>query len=702
MGTVSYMSPEQAAGRKIDYRSDQFSFGLILYEMLTGKLAFRRETKGETLAAILRDEPHPVSELNPAVPAPLRWIVERCLAKDPEERYASTRDLSRDLATLGDRLSEPSGALEAVPIPSRPLRRRWLTMSVLAVLLLVVTDLALRLHRPPGSDRRTVQFEIGIPADSSLSLWIAPLALSPDGGRLVFSLDSLWLRPLDSLEARPLPRTDGAHYPFWSADGRSVGFVRHGQLQILDLKADSVPQTLCVAPAGVTHGSWSREGIVLLGSLGNPIYRISSAGGGLTAVTRLDASRAETAHLFPHFLPDGRHFLYLARSSKPGLSGVYVGSLDGGSPKRLLTADSNASFAPPGFLLFGREGTLLRQPFDADRLALTGAADPVVGKVSFDTGGQGGMAFSVSQTGVLAYALIVTQPSQLEWFDRRGRKLGVVGTPGLHLDVDLAPDGRRAVVETMDPETGKGNLWLHDLARGINSRFSHDPTWSFHPLWSPDGKSIVFCSTRAGGATTLFVKSADGGRDEEPLSGSFIRGWPTGFSHDGRSLVTMLGSTNTGTDIFVVPLDGHFKPTPFLATEFSEAEGTLSHDDRWIAYTSDESGRREVYVRPFPTGDGKWQISADGGTEPRWRADGRELFFLSADGHLMAVDIPKSAAFDSARPVPLFATHARRHINRNDYAVSADGSRFLVNNLLSGDARSRIVVVLNWQQKEAP
>jgi len=547
-----------------------------------------------------------------------------------------------------------------------------------------------------------MQFEIGIPADSSLSLWTAPLALSPDGGRLVFSLDSLWLRPLDSLEARPLARTDGAHYPFWSADGRSVGFVRHGQLQILDLKADSVPQTLCVAPAGVTHGSWSREGIVLLGSLGNPIYRISSAGGGLTAVTQLDASRAETAHLFPHFLPDGRHFLYLARSSKPGLSGVYVGSLDGGSPKRLLTADSNASFAPPGFLLFGREGTLLRQPFDADRFALTGVADPVVGKVSSDAAGQGGMAFSVSQTGVLAYALIVTQSSQLEWFDRRGRKLGVVGTPGLHFDVDLAPDEKRAVVETMDPATGNGNLWLHELTRGITSRFSHDPTWSFHPLWSPDGKSIVFCSTRAGGVPNLFVKSAEGGRDEEPLSGSFIRGWPTGFSHDGRRLVIVKGSTNTGLDIFVVPLAGHFEPTPFLATEFSEGQGTLSHDDRWIAYSSDESGRREVYVRPFPTGDGKWQISADGGSEPRWRADGRELFFLSADGRLMAADIPENSAFDSVRPVPLFAIHARRHIFRNDYAVSADGSRFLVNNLLPGDARSRIVVVLNWQQKEAP
>ena len=700
MGTVGYMSPEQARGAVLDFRSDQFVFGSILYEMLTGKSAFRRGSPAETLSSILREDPPP---LPATVPFPLRWIVERCLSKTPEGRYASTRDLAQDLAALGDHLSERNGAAEAPAIASRPLRRRWLPMSILAILLLVAADVALRLNRPRRSDARTLQFEIGIPGDSSLSVWRTPLALSPDGSRIVFeTLGSLWLRPLDSLEARPLARTDGAIYPFWSADGRSIGFIRHGQLQILDLKADSVPQTLCAVPNPVTHGSWSRDGVILLGSLGQPISRIPSAGGRLTAVTRLDAARAETAHLFPHFLPDGLHFLFLARSIKPELSGIYVGSLNGGSPRRLLAGDTNAAFAPPGFLLFGREGTLLKQPFDAGGLTLTGEADPVVGKVSFDTGGQGGMAFSVSRTGVLAYALIVMPPSQLEWLDRTGRKLGVVGAPGLHFDVDLAPDGRRAVVETMDPATGHGDLWIHELERGISSRFSHDPTWSFHPLWSPDGKNIVFSSTRAGGITTLFVKSTVGDRDEAPVSGSFIPGWPSGFSHDGRNLVFMKGSSSAGLDIFQVPLAGHHEPTPFLATEFSESQGTLSHDDRWIAYTSDESGRREVYVRPYPTGDGKWQISVDGGSEPRWRADGRELFFLSPDGHLMAAEIPENAAFDKVRPVPLFATHARRHILRNDYGVSADGSRFLVNNVLPGEARTRIVVVLNWQKTQAP
>jgi Tol biopolymer transport system component len=512
--------------------------------------------------------------------------------------------------------------------------------------------------------------------------------------------DLLWVRSLDSLEAQALPGTDGGDFPFWSPDSRFIGFFAQGKLKKIDV-AGGPAQTLCDAPAG-EGGTWNRDGIIVFApTTFAGLSRVSAAGGQPTALTTVDPSGKEISHRWPQFLPDGRRFLFLVQPENT----VRVGSLDSRDTKTLLTADSKVLYAPPGYVLFMREGTLTAQPFDASRAELTGDGFPVAEQVRGNAL-NGRAAFSVSENGVLSYRTGVGNVTEMTWFDRSGKLLQSIGQPGNYMyQIDLSPDDGRAVVGRREASR-HFDLWLFDLARGTTSRLTFSASGNVAPHWSPDGSRIAFTSDRDGGIRNLYQKSASGAGQDEVLLKSSVHKATTSWSSDGRFIVYDSDDPKTGTDLWVLPLLGDRKPTPFLRTEFNEGQGRLSPDGRWMAYVSDETGRNEVYVQPFPASGAKWQISASGGLQPRWRRDGKELFYLDLSGpFVMAVEVRAAAsAFDVGAPAALFRMRPgsptfpgpSASTSTQPYAVSADGRRFLILSPVAETASDPITVVLNW------
>jgi Tol biopolymer transport system component/DNA-binding winged helix-turn-helix (wHTH) protein len=556
------------------------------------------------------------------------------------------------------------------------------------------------------------------------------LSISPDGRRVAFIARSdgktrLWVRPLGSFAARPLTGTEDAGQPFWSPDSQSIGFfgwsqdTPGGKLKKIDVSGGPT-QVLCDARRG--GGSWNRNGVILFGSENGGVQRVSAAGGEVTPVTALDRSRQEMSHLWPYFLPDGHHFLYLAAIAQQAGGEVYLASLDGKETKRLLAADTNAVYAPPGYLLFVRDGTLLAQRFDVALLELTGEPMRIAEQVQFNDWTHRGH-FSVSENGVLVYYSGVEENSQLGWFDRTGKSLGLVGGGGGPRYASLSPDEKRVAFSLRDPQVGSYHLWLLDLVRGTNSRFTSDPANDFQAIWSPDGSSIVWGSSREGlrgngpletepdktraavalSPLSLYQKMTTGtGQDELLLKSSLVT-VPTDWSADGRLIVYQQSGPKKKWDLWVLPLDGERKPSVFLQTEFNETDARFSPDVKWLAYTSDLSGSKEVYVQDFPAAGGKWTISTRGGSYPRWRRDGKELFYVSADQKLMAVEVKSSASFEPGAPKVLFDLRSVRRLGSNydvvffgDYNVTADGQRFLLRTSPHEAAPTQISVVLNW------
>jgi serine/threonine protein kinase len=698
MGTVGYMSPEQVRGRPADHRSDIFSLGAILYEMLSGRRAFHSESAVETMSAILKEDPPDLSETNQRISPVLERLVNHCLEKSPEERFHSTSDLAFALEALSGTASGSGKTITmAMPTIRSRTRERFMWIAATTVLLISAIVLAFAYFRRVPDEARTMRFFISPTEQASFSV----PTISPDGRRLAISVrDSsgksfLWLRSLDSLTMQPLPGTESAVFPFWSPDSRFIGFFAGGKLKKIDVSGGP-PQTLCDTSNG-GGAAWNREGVIIFTpDISNRLYRVSASGGVPTPVTTLDESRQETSHKFPQFLPDGKHFLYLVQSAQGENTAVYAGALDSKENKRLVSTRARAAYTPPGYLLFLRERTLMAQPFNADKLLLTGEPFPLAEQVGFNS--VLGLAnFSVSDNGVLTHMGGSIAGGRPGLYDRGGKLLNAVGPAGEYFNIFFSPDEKRVAAAISDPLSGARDIWLLDIARGTPTRFTFDPAEDFLPIWSPDGSRIVFASDRDG-AGNLYQKSASGAGNEELLFKTNERKWPSDWSRDGRFIIYTNLSQKTKADLWVLPMTGEQKPAPFLQSMFNEDHARFSPDGHFIAYASDESGRFEVYVQTFPASGGKWLVSANGGAQPRWRRDGKELFFIAPDRKLMAVDVKlEGSTFEAGVPKVLFQTRVAGYPNpRNVYEVSADGQRFLIITPLEEATSTPITVVVNW------
>ena len=699
LGTVGYMSPEQAAGEAMDFPSDQFSFGSILYEMATGKRAFQKATAVDTLSAILHEEPRPVGEINPEAPGPLRWIVERCLAKDPESRYASTKDLARELATLRDRLSE--APLQTASLARRKRRRKlgWVAAAAL-VLGLAALFAAGYFGRTPVAPR-SVRFEIATPPD--LVSDDMP-RISPDGKYLALNASDssgksqIWLRSLNALSAQPLAGTEGAGRPFWSPDSRFLAFFAGDTLKKVSISGGP-PRKICDFRLGA-DGSWSPEGVILFDASQSPIQRVSAEGGTPVAAVKADASRNERQVGWPEFLPDGRHFLYYAFAGNRGENTYRIGSLDSNETRPLMPAGSLVAYAPPGYLLFVREKTLVAQRFDPKALKTIGEPAPLADQIVTSVSGGVKMSFaytrfSVSREGTLAYRTGEVAGSRLVWRDRSGKEIEAIPDSVDVSNPALSPRGDRLA---FSGELGfnAASIWIRDLARGVNSRLTSGTPGESCPVWSPDGSRVVYHII---GRQDFYEKSAAG--DEEPrlllkaAEGADIT-FAGDWSRDGRYIVYSQRSAETDQDIWILPTFGDRKPIPFLRTSFKEFKPVFSPDGHYVAYESNESGRSEIYVRTFPGQEGKWRVSSEGGGTPQWRADGKELFYLGpGEEKLMAVEISIREGFLSGTPKPLFAARVSDGKTRNKYVPSADGQRFLLETAMPEPTKPT-TIVLNW------
>jgi Tol biopolymer transport system component len=707
LGTAAYMSPEQAKGKPVDRRADIWAFGVVLVEMLSGRQLYTGETASETMAAVMMKEPD-LGGVPAAVPATIRRLLRRCLDKDPQRRL---RDIGEARIALEDALA---GAADPEPSSAPRSGSRWWMVAVAALALALLALAAIHFREAPP-EPAAVRFQILPPEKGSFGT--GGMALSPDGRRLAFvathadGRTSLWVRALDSPTAVALPGTTGAMYPFWSPDSRSLGFFVVGKLKKVEASGGPA-QTVCdVSNTGV-GGSWSRDGVILFGTNTSGLFHVPQAGGAAIPLTTPDPSREENYHARPWFLPDAQHFLYCARSRQPEHDAIYLATLGAKDRKRLVGARHGAAFAPPApgagkaHLLFLRESTLIAQPLDPISLDFAGEAFPVAEQVGYDISlGY----FSVSANGVLAVRSGGSGGNaQLAWFGRDGKPAGVVGPPGIYLDVALSPDGKRVAASKTDTQSGNRDIWLLDVLHGIPTRFTFDPALDFRPVWSPNGGRLVFTSNRTG-PFNLYQKDSGGARSEEPLLKSDREQRSYDWSTDGRFLLYSVNDPKTKTDLWALQDAGGVsadrKAQPYLATQHNETQGQFSPSGsgapRWVAYTSDESGRYEVYVQPFPAASGKFQISSDGGSQPRWRRDGKELYYLAPDGKLMAVETRTSPGFEHGAPKALFETRTGNRGAGNQtlmlYDVAADGKRFLINSYMEETASSPINVVLNWQ-----
>ena len=682
LGTPQYMSPEQLHGEEADARSDIFAFGVIVYEMATGKKAFTGESQASLIAAILDSQPTPMSTLQPMSPPALDRVVRKCLGKDPEDRWQDVRDVTDELKWVDEAGSQAGLAVPAAVPAGGQSRLAWGVAAVTTVLAIALA--VLYLNRAPietTTARLSVLTELGA---------VRGLVLSPDGRQLAFTDGSrLWIRPLDSLESRALPGTEGAQAPFWSPDGRSIGFFTITELRTVD-PTGGLPQTVCAVPG--IGGTWNQDDVIVFGQFNGELLRVPAAGGEPAPVTTLDEAHQEVGHLWPQFLPDGEHFLFFAGGAAEQ-EGIYVGSLESGvTPSLLLRTDRMARYAAPGYLLFGRGQSLMAQPLDVERLALTGDPVRVVDGVRSDPLFRW-LGFSASHQGALAYVGggggVVTQ---LRWLDRSGAELGTVAGPGDYHDPVLSPDETRVAVGR------DGDVWILDLSRGTEQRFTFDSALDYAPLWSPDGSRIVFGSQRDGRPGDLYEKAATGtGQAQLLLESDYFKVF-SGWSTDGEFVSYLEGHPETAADLWLLPMSGERPPTIFLQTPFLESDGMVSPDGRWMAYNSNESGEFQIYVQSVPPAGGKWQVSATGGAFPRWRGDGRELYYMSLTNDLMAVDVEgEGDTLEVGIPQRLFQLASNpTFVQRNPFDVAADGQRFLVNALVEESLSTPITWVLNW------
>jgi serine/threonine protein kinase/Tol biopolymer transport system component len=707
VGTVQYMSPEQIEGKEADARSDIFAFGATLYEMATGVRAFEGKSQLSVASAILEKDPEPISRTQPLAPAALERVVAQCLAKNPEDRFQCAHDLGMALNWISDSVAPgvtPAGADAkdgATVVDRRSTLQRALPWAGAALGFLLAALLGMGYVWRAPKPATTIRSSINLPPNSNpptgqpgFGGWFT---LSPDGRRLAFvasnpeGKDLLWVRPLDSLGAQPLAGTEGAMYPFWSPDGSRVAFFAQGKLKKIQATGGPV-ETVCAADDG-RGGAWSPSGVIVFApGVYTGLWRVAAAGGTPTQITVPDS--ASTTHRFPSFLPDGKHFLFNSSITGGGEAGIYVAALDSKKLKLVAREKSNGQYAAPDYLIFMREGNLMAQPFDANALATTGDAFPIAENVISDPVRQLG-SFSVSKNGLLVFRTggTAAMRQQLTWFDRDGKQLAKVGEPADLSYPALSPDESRAIVHLHDAH-GTTNLWMYDLKRGLGSRFTFSAAQDEEPAWSPDGKQVAFTSSRSGNFD-LYVKTASGAGAEQVLLAGPGEKHLSDWSHDGRFISYRIrGGPAKKWQIWILPLGGDHKPYPFLQGEANYQYGVFSPDVRWLAYASNESGREEVYVVPFPGPGGKWQISLSGGDYGWWSGDGKELYYWTPDLKLMAVEVNgKGTDFSVGATHPVLG--GRSFQNTEGATISQDGKRLLLA-VRQEDTTAPITLVVNW------
>lgn len=689
-GTLQYMAPEQLEGKAPDPRSDIFAFGLVLYEMLTGKRAFNGPTQASVIASILKEQPQPVHELQPLTTTGLERVLQTCLEKDPEKRWQTAREVKHALQWM----SQQTPAAAATPAAPAKSPRIW--QAAAALLAVIAIGLGIWTLRPKKETPAPVtRFEIPLPTDFNIGQYVS---LSPDGRKIVATSSNgagLRIRDFDSLDWRAIAGTEGALSPFWSPDSKYLAFTVQNQLKKVDIAGGPV-LTLLTMPTGTPgSGAWNRDGVILFG--GRPsggLWKVPEAGGVPTVVTTSD-QKGVSFHAIPYFLPDGKHFIYF-RQGGSEVAGVYGGSLDNkpaDQPQNRILPTIVAAVFDSGYLFFMRDATLMAQPLDTGKLQLTGEPVPIAERVAL-TGAIG--VFSVAPAGNIVWrAGAETATFQPTWYDRQGKLLSVAGPASTDVVINLSPDGLHAL-------TGSGaDIWMLDVARQVRSRFTFQTGNGFgYGVWSPDGRTVAF----AGGTRldALYTKSASGAGDEkELLKEPTSQHAPTSWSHDGKLLLYYAsGDGGSGTDVFALQIDGPRQPVKLLGTRFNESEPALSPDMRWMAYVSNESGREEIYVRPFiasgPTlGDGKWQISRDGGRAPKWTSDGKQLIYGTGSG-AFAVDVRVNGnAFEAGAPQRLFRVPTAGNIFSWD--MTGDGKRFLIAAPVgTSTTQSPITVLMNW------
>ncbi len=718
VGTFQYMSPEQIEGREADARSDIFAFGVMLYEMATGRRAFEGKTQASVIGAILATEPPPISSLQPLTPPALERLVKTCMAKDANERRQTMHDVLLELKWISEGGSQ---AGVAAPVVARRKNRERMWMGAAAGLLVATLGLlvAVYYYQRAASEVRPLRAFVLPPEGASFGPSGGsggPVVLSPDGRRLAFAATTsegkriLFVRSLETLTAQALTGTEDASFPFWSPDSRSLGFFAQNKLKKIEV-AGGPPLTLCDSSGGSggRGGTWNREGVIVFSpSSTSGLSQVSAAGGVPAPLTKLDAPGKIGTHRWPLFLPDGIHYLYLARGAAAGgtaplggtggTEGIFAASLDGKENKLVAREVSSMAYAS-GHLLFVREGTLMAQAFNPRRLEVTGDAFPIAEQVQFDLGFSLA-AFSVSENGVLAYHAggALQSFSKLLWMDRTGKEVGALGDPVTYYELRISPDGQKVAVDLFEAASRNIDVWIYEVSRGLRTRFTFDPAFDRWPVWSPDGSNIVFASNRKG-QYDLYVKPSGGSGTEELLLTTGLNLAPRDWAADGRFFIfDSAGDPRTGADLWVLPMTGDpagRKPIPFLQTSFNELDGHFSPDGKWVAYVSNENGSDQVYVAPFPGPGGKWQISTAGGSRPTWRRDGKEIVYLSADDKLMTAEVnAKGSNFEVGAVKQLFQTKPQRP--GTIYDATRDAQRFLVNTSSAQKSTTPVTLVVHW------
>jgi eukaryotic-like serine/threonine-protein kinase len=705
MGTVGYMSPEQVRGQAVDARSDIFSFGAILYEMATGKRAFKGDSGVETMNAILKEDPPEIDPAQIKTSPALERIIRHCLEKNPANRFQSARDLAFALSALSG--TDATSAIASPPQAHATNKRPWLVWIIagLAVLVLIAAVVD-SLQRTPQAQR--MEFALPLEQDTS------QVTVSPDGRMLAFvspdpatGANVISVMPVGASEVTPLAGTEGATYPFWSPDDAYVAFFADGKLKKVPASG-GVPQALAPASAG-RGGSWGKQGIIFTPDSSGWMWKINADGSGLAPFTNqiYDLSKKEASHRWPVFLPDGDHFLFLAGTfSTLAQSDIYLSSLSHPKEKDLVVvAESNPGYAD-GFLFYLDQKKSLRAVRMDRNGKVSGDAQVIADQVGYQPSTYWG-AFSVAQNGTVIYnPTIGAGLSVLTWYDRSGKELGMVGDAGVLGNPNLSPDGSRVAMDVADSKSSTVNLWIQDFKSGTSSPFTFDPAEDDDPVWSRDGNWIAFRSTM-NADIRIYLKQVRGmspskiafdlnlaatgiGQEDDMV--------PNSWSLDDKEVLCTLQPVAGGSQLVLIPVSGG-EMTPFLTSGSTEEDGQISPDGKWVAYASNESGDWEIYVTSFPGAIGKWQVSRGGGTEPHWRADGKEIFYIGPRAMMTAVSVSAAGGtFSSGNPQPLFQTQFRAPVSSSDlfrYDVSKDGQRFLVDRYTRPPNVTPVHIILN-------
>ena len=696
VGTFQYMSPEQVEGKELDARSDIFSLGAVLYEMVTGKRAFAGKSQLSVASAVLEKDPQSISEAKPLTPASLDHAIRRCLAKDPDERWQSAADLAGELRWIG----ESGSRAEVSVLRSGSAKSRVLAFGLLAAILaLALIALGIAYLRSGSAPATPVSTYILPPPNVAFN---AVRVISPDGMRIAFSgrsaegKVSLWVRSLDSAAAQELAGTENGVLPFWSSDSQWLGFFANGKLRKIPASGGAV-QDICDAPAA-RGGSWNSQGMIVFAPGTNGVLQKVSAMGGTPApVTQMDQSTGETTHRWPDFLPDGYHFLYVARQvSEKAPSGVYVGSLDGNFRKKVLETTSNAQYMEPGYLLFVRDFTLFAQRFDAGQFSLKGDAIPIANDVQRQMSVLSD-GVSASRGRILYTPIGFDSDTEFSVTDRSGNVLTAFPGDGEVNIVRVSPDGRKVASSVYSGKENAG-VWIHDLTTGSSTRLVFTEAYYASVVWSPDGSQIAFSSSKTG-PFNIYAKAVNGSGEEKALHPSSEDERARSWSPDGKYLIydrRVLGRSGI-SEVMVLPLDSSERPYSLLNAPYANQNGTVSPDGRWIAFASTQSGSNEIYVTTFPHATGVWQISTKGGTSPRWRRDNRALFYVRPDGRIMVTQVkpgPDSLMVGVTSEIP--KTRVIIGIYEATFDVFPDGQRFILANIRKSSLHAPLTLLTNW------